>query len=453
VKNLVQDMSGNFAMALEWLVERHDPKIVCHPAVVIFSDLLWTRLAQYNFLLSRCYFMFSLCVFITGQAILGRTEGSFEERVATFCCRMFVYLGSMCRLLYSQIRLLYEDIKTGAIDRKCKIPIPASLQNPQDLGSLVLIWVLVLMCVQEPILHCLAHTEEFGLFSTKCADQSLKEVYAVFSGVAMLLYWLLLINFSIFSMQISAFVLVCGRVLAEVFLFLLAAVFLLLSFSTAIAAIDHSLEDFDRIDKGMRSLLEMTLSMYPNESLKQVLAQSIYVEICIILFTILISVVFLNLLVAQLNQAYKLVHGNMEGYARLTRGGIIVSTVEQVSRKRWKAFLQSLQFDQRLEFSEGDIGLAGGIQVFEPANANPTTEDSVRRFGGSTAPGVPWPEDPEDGADVDRLEKLEKLVVKAMKTITEKKGGSMGTGYSGVSGFPASNTGSGFSSNGAGASS
>ena len=172
--------------------------------------------------------------------------------------------------------------------------------------------------------------------------QLVQDIYAVFSGVAMLLYWLLLINFSIFSMQISAFVLVCGRVLTEVCLFLLAALFLLVSFATAIAAMNHSLKDFSRIDKGMESLLEMTLSMYPNEALKEVLIQSVWVEMCIVLFTILISVVFLNLLVAQLNQAYNLVHEDMQGYARLTRGSIIVSTVESISRKRWNGFLQLL---------------------------------------------------------------------------------------------------------------
>jgi len=452
VKNLVQDLNSNFNMALEWLVERHDPKIICHPCVVIFADLLWNRLAQYNFLLSRCYFLFSLCVFIAGQAILGKTDGTFEERVATFCCRIFIYLGSMCRILYSQIRLFYDDIKAGSIDRTYRIPIPMYLLNPQDFGHLILLIILMLMCAQEPIFHCLSHTEEFGLFSVKCADRGHKDIYAVFSGVAMLLYWLLLINFSIFSMQISAFVLVCGRVLTEVCLFLLAALFLLVSFATAIAAMNHSLKDFSRIDKGMESLLEMTLSMYPNEALKEVLIQSVWVEMCIVLFTILISVVFLNLLVAQLNQAYNLVHEDMQGYARLTRGSIIVSTVESISRKRWNGFLQSLNFDQRLEFNEGDIGLAGGIQVFEPANANPTTVETVRRFGGSTAPGVPWPEDPLDAGEEDRLEKLEKIVTKAMKTITDKKGGSMGTGYSGVSGLASSQGGSsgGGSSDGAG---
>ena len=44
----VEDIAdGNFSMALEWLVERNDPKIICHSAVVLFADLLWTRMAQH----------------------------------------------------------------------------------------------------------------------------------------------------------------------------------------------------------------------------------------------------------------------------------------------------------------------------------------------------------------------------------------------------------------------
>ena len=44
----VQDIADdNFSRALEWLVERNDPKIICHSAVVLFADLLWTRMAQH----------------------------------------------------------------------------------------------------------------------------------------------------------------------------------------------------------------------------------------------------------------------------------------------------------------------------------------------------------------------------------------------------------------------
>ena len=40
------------------------------------------------------------------------------------------------------------------------------------------------------------------------------------AGIGILLYWALLMDFTIFSMRISAFVLVCGRILVEVGLFL-----------------------------------------------------------------------------------------------------------------------------------------------------------------------------------------------------------------------------------------
>ena len=71
-------------------------------------------------------------------------------------------------------------------------------------------------------------------------------------------------------------------------------------------------------------------------------ARPVLLRIAVIVFMILVAVVLLNLLIAQLNMAYKLAHADMEGYARLTRAGIIVTTVEQVSRKRWRKFLERL---------------------------------------------------------------------------------------------------------------
>ena len=126
------------------------------------------------------------------------------------------------------------------------------------------------------------------------------------------------------------------------------------------------------------------------------------------------------------------------GFARLNRGSIIVATVEGLSAKRWANFLSGLRLDERLEFNEGDIGLAGGIQITEPSNANPITVDMIRRFGGSTSPAMPWPE--EEGTDEDdKLERLEKVMLRAMKKMgndggTKKKAGSSSMGQSSGSG-------------------
>ena len=155
------------------------------------------------------------------------------------------------------------------MERYCCCPVPQYLQEWQGFGSLILLWLLILMGTQEPVFWCLGGDE---LFTTACAEGlARRRIYSVFSsylsqtnnetlaladgtvcscfasGLAMMLFWALLVNMSVFSMcpdsdqkqfeltsafslqqrclrlhlatgdrRISAFILVCGRVLSEV---------------------------------------------------------------------------------------------------------------------------------------------------------------------------------------------------------------------------------------------
>merc|ERR1719263_1649606 len=104
-----------------------------------------------------------------------------------------------------------------------------------------------------------------------------------------------------------------------------------------------------------------------------------------------------------------------------------------VSPKRWAVFKESLGFEDRIEFNEGDIGVAGGIQMLEVANANPTTIDTIKRVGGTTSALAQWPEEAGDAED-DKFGKLETMIKKAMDTMTaakttkKKKGGMASSG-------------------------
>merc|ERR1719265_2841687 len=171
-----------------------------------------------------------------------------------------------------------------------------------------------------------------------------------------------------------------------------------------------------------------------------------------ILYCIVTVIFFLNMLIAQLSCAYSSVYEDMVGYARLERAETIVEIMPSVPKKRWVAFVDALRLGKRLEFNAGDIGLAGGIQVREAANVNPTTIDMIRRFGGSTSPEIQWPEDDADGEGDDRFERMEKLIQRALQRVTKtggggRKGGGAGTGTgtgSGIgSGQGASNSSSG----------
>mmetsp|Transcript_58772 Transcript_58772/g.166836 ORF Transcript_58772/g.166836 Transcript_58772/m.166836 type:complete len:126 (+) Transcript_58772:3-380(+) len=98
-----------------------------------------------------------------------------------------------------------------------------------------------------------------------------------------------------------------------------------------------------------------------------------------------------------------------------------------VPKRRWDAFCSFLHLDDRVEFGEGDIGLSGGIQVWEPSSANITTVDMIKRFGGSTSPVAQWPEETTEGDEEDRFDRMERLIEKAMKRMSSSKAGGKGS--------------------------
>eukprot|EP00438_Fugacium_kawagutii_P021909 Skav207156 [mRNA] locus=scaffold573:283595:295640:+ [translate_table: standard] len=249
-----------------------DPHVVSHPAAALAADLIWFRFAVFYFLRGpapqggpvavqqhhgspfpmakrpmdwaaafsgRCYLLFTLCIFIAGQAVLGNREENFEENVAIFSCRCFLYFGSMCQLLYQQVKLTYVDIKKGTINRSYVFPIPEYLFDEMN------------------------NSTGTYIFTENCPEAQDMGAYYIFSCLAMLLYWALLIDFAVISMRLSAFVLVCSRVMSEVGLFALALLFLIVAFATAISSLNHSLLEYDGVQLWLGALLKISLGMFP----------------------------------------------------------------------------------------------------------------------------------------------------------------------------------------------
>merc|ERR1712048_898614 len=180
------------------------------------------------------------------------------------------------------------------------------------------------------------------------------------------------------------------------------------------------------------------LSMYPSGKYAE-LDRNVVVLIGVCIYLVVAVIFLFNMLIAQLACAYTSIYQDMVGYARLKRIKIIVETMVGIQAKRWNRFVEGLNFEQRIGFNEGDVGLAGGIQVLEAANANPTTVDMIKRFDGSTSPSIQWPEEDGQGDDdTDKFERLEKLIQKTMARITKtgggKKGGARGGSSAGESG-------------------
>jgi len=431
------DDEGAFNKALSWICNLRDPKLVCHPIIILLSDLVWGRVASFTFLYGKVWFIFTLLVFILSQSILqhaGKStsdenaEGQYTDvqRSFIFACRCFIYLCSMTQLLYIQLRDAVLAYRKKNIVRVLRVRLPKYLNKWQDVAGLFLTISLMVMLTLEPILWCFDHQKD-NIFEEQCEEKSgMRFYYTLFSMFAMYLYFALLIDITVMSTRISAFVLVCVRMLSEVALFLGALAFSILTCSSAISVLKHDSNDFASIDKGAFTLFSQVVGTYSSKSYAALEEEPIVLA-AVFVFLIGTIILLLNLLIAQFSCAYGAVYEDMIGYARMERAEIIVEIMPAVPMSRWKKFTDSLHLKKKIEFNQGDTGPNGGIQVREPASTNPTTVDMIQRFGGSTSPEMPWTGDQDgDGDEDDRFTRIEKLLEKTLKRINDSHGGRKG---------------------------
>jgi len=432
IRHLLVDVNNKFSPTLSWIAKTNDPRLVCHPVIVLLSDTVWNRLACRSFLFRKSWFFLTLLIFVGGQSILKHVQWDDQkaQRITVFAFRTFIYLCGLTQLLWTHLSKTYKAIRNKElISLGDYIKIPKYLASWQDSAGLALAIMLLMMLILEPILRCL---EQNGgkLFYQNCEDaEGIQFGYSVFSMLAMFLYYALLIDLAVLSTKVSAYVLVCIRMSSEVGLFLLALVAVMLSFSSAISVVKHTQNDFAGIHKGLLTLLEMTMKMYDGAHFEGYERDPL-VLVCTFVFLIVIAVFLLNMLVAQLTCAYEAVYIDMVGYARLERVEIIVGTMPAVSESRWTYFREFLKLEDKTEFNAGDVGVTGGMQIQEPSNANPTTTDMIRRFGGSTSVEMQWPVDTEGAGDDedDRFDRMEAVIQKTLKRMTKGGGGRGGKG-------------------------
>jgi len=445
VKHLLTDEDGNFSKTLSWITAIKDPKLVCHPVVVLVADIVWSNVAVRSFLYGRSWHLFKLVIFLVVMSILEHLHSgpaTEVERYAIFLGRAFIYVLTMPQHFWTHTRDTTCAYKKGDTIKLGCLSVPRYLRQWQSFADFFLTLCLVAMLVSEPILWCYKY-QHGVMFDEMCPEMDYMRLpYTIFAMLAMFSYYLLLIDLTIVSTTISAFVLVCVRMLSEVALALGALAVAVLTFSSAASVLKQENADFAGIHKGAFALFRMIMRAYDAQHYEKIEDEPTLL-VMIFVFMVVTVIFFLNMLIAQLSCAYGSVYEDMVGYARLERAEKTVEIVPSVPKQRWIRFIDSLRLNKRLEFGQGDIGVAGGVQMFEAANMHPTTVDMIRRYGGSTSQEAQWPEDEEgDGGDDDRFERMEKLIQRTLTRVTKGAKGS-GMGSSGGGGSAGAGTGSG----------
>merc|ERR1719240_2322651 len=413
VKHVIVDSEGGFAKNADVIVKNKDPKLVCHPCLLLVADTIWGRIAAMAFLARRAFFLFNLAIFVLCQSVITNFGTGDIMYMAIFILRCIIYGISMTAMLVDHLRKMNANYRQQQIVRlRFGIPVPKYLyENGQEVARLCLLPWMLAMAGTDPIFQCWGETQPqwAGVCANK-KDQII--IFTVFAMLAVFTFFGLCLDLAVMFTRVSAYVLVCTRMVTEVALFLLAIFVILFSFGSAMSCLKQDNDEFHGLHKSMMALLQMVLRMDSSDKCEKA-ADNIFIMACVLVLLITCLIFLLNLLAAQLCCAYQAVYEDMVGYANLNRMKIIVETIATVKPARWKNFVTGMKFHRKLEFNEGDIGLPGGIATSEPSSLNPLTIDMIFRFGGNTNPANPWPDEGDDASD--RFEMIEKMCAKALQ--------------------------------------
>jgi hypothetical protein len=383
------------------------------------AEKMWGGVVRKLFLQAKAWSVISLFLFLFSQAILpketeGPVEDSAEIRIVLLAMRIVTYVLTLGGLVVNNIMQTFKGYRNGDVTSVLIIKIPTYLTDAYNACGFLLMLTLVLMVTHEPMIRCMGDSH-WPRDDCPGGENSVYSMASMFSVVCM---WVAVIRLSVFSTKLSAFVLVCSHVLTEVGRFLIALVFVLLTFGCAITCLKSEVhEEYETVAQCVIALFSVTVGLYEKDYREFHNEQVLM--FAVLSFIVVSAIILMNLLIAQLNCSYEVVYADMVGFARMERASLIVETLVTCPAVRWVTFAKSLRLDRFLEFNEGDVGLSGGLQVREPASLNPTVTDSVQRYGGSTSVELPWPEDRDVAVSIDRCERLGALLRTLNKELTK----------------------------------
>ncbi|CAK9102503.1 Retrovirus-related Pol polyprotein from transposon TNT 1-94 [Durusdinium trenchii] len=424
LKHLLQDMDEEqmLSRALISYVRFNHPQTIMHPILTFSLDLLWEKLAKRFFLMDRVLTMFNCVIFVLAECLLNQPDWIVDPTMSKVIggFRFLVYTIGFGRLLYWHCCQFYKGYRHGAVTKLACFKFPSYLFRSSDLLSFCLMCDLLAMATVEPMFHCLGHSEAVIEFRCDKWTDTMSLLYEIFVIIGVFLYVILMVEVGSISVRISEYRVLCLHAIEQVLLCFGVVLLTILTFSFAVSGMTREVQaisntEWSNVGSSISTFIRMSFGAMDLAPIQTVAAESPLLIVVIVLFMMMVYTFFFNLLVSQFCGVYTSLAEDIKGHARLARGEIIIETFKAVRLTRWQRFMNSLNLDSKVDFEEGDIGLAGGIKDFEPALAHPVAKDQIIRFGGKTDPHLPWPEKLASEAD-----SIERVVQRTIQKSLQK---------------------------------
>jgi len=207
-------------------------------------------------------------------------------------------------------------------------------------------------------------------------------------ALAGMLLWGQVLECSILSENMAAFTFSLGIMIRDISHSLFFIGILLMAFGSALTSIAD--EGYDQgLDRTISDLIQDFLGIADQSNHEGLSSLSLFLQITFIIF---VTIIMLNVLIAQLSLTY----GNVMKFARPSmlkyRASVTLDLESLLPIFLRQRVYDSLGFDVPLPLSVSDVGPAGGVQVWEfEADFPGYIPDRIKRYTGDASPQAPWP--------------------------------------------------------------
>eukprot|EP00435_Cladocopium_sp_Y103_P026129 s702_g6.t1 len=345
--------------------------------------------------------------------------------------RILVYTMGFLRLVYWHTLEIFKAYRHKVLSNFHGLWVPQYLTRGAAFISFMLTLDMLAMMTVEPLFHCFG--QGIATFQCNAWTDTMSLTYEILVTIGVFLYVMLIVEVGSISIKLSEYRVLCIHAVEQILLCLGVVFLVILTFAFAISGMDREVQaitgtEWSDLGNRMNTLIRLAFGAMDLGALQNLADESPLLVLVILLFMMLVYSFFFNLLVSQFCGVYHSLAADIKGHARLARGEIIIETFKAVKLSRWQTFMTSLNLETRVDFEEGDIGLAGGIKTYEPALAHPIAKDQIVRFGGQTDGKLPWPEKTADEKD-----NLERTVQKTIQKSLHKLLGGMKKSIGGAS--------------------
>jgi len=449
------------------------------PVAQCLIRLKWEAFGEWMYIEGVLPYIAVFFLFMMGQVFTRHpyTHLPFTEEIEVFCqvcmalqfaINLFLFAGAQLPTIYRE----WNSDQTTTVDLIClQIPVPNFFTRFSDVTRFVLnIGMIIGFITDEHMV------KEFGDW---LVDYDVtREVHSWGISVAVILFTSQLFDLFALGTRTMRFKLTTESILTEVIPFLGVLCIMYTAFGAALSVNSIMIPAADQYELGKLDWLLINIEQMSDfgKAFETLFAASIsclqmeYIELNLdskIMMSLYIFIVIFLIITMITGSVSAMCHNISSDAERLCfkrQAADVIELESSIPIDERLTLYDSFEFNKRVEFDVGDLGLPGCIQIVESVTAHRWSLeklDRIFRFAGDTNPKLPWPED-ETTADDDPTRKLKALIDDLtvrlskthgiMKSVTKKakawKTGDRGDGEKGTTTITDDDTGDDSSDNG-----